>query len=54
MLKYGFALAEEDRWEEAETMLVQAEEFDSKILAGGCCAEPMQALRDTIEMHNPQ
>jgi hypothetical protein len=54
MLKYAYALAEEERWEEAEAMLVQAEEFDSKILAGGCCAEPMQALRDTIDLNTPQ
>jgi hypothetical protein len=54
MLKYAYALAEEGRWTEAETMLVQAEEFDSKILAGGCCAEPMQALRDTIDLNTPQ
>ncbi len=54
MLKYAYALAEEDRWEEAGTMLAQAEEFDSKILAGGACTEHMQSLRDTIEMHNPR
>lgn len=54
MLKYAYALAEEERWEEARTMLAQAEEFDSKILAGGCCAEPMQALRDTIKLNTPQ
>ena len=49
-----YALVEEDRWEEAGTMLAQAEEFDSKILAGGAYTEHMQSLRDTIEMHNPQ
>jgi tetratricopeptide (TPR) repeat protein len=54
MLKYAHALGEEDRWEEAQTVLAQAEEFDSKILAGGACNEHMRSLRDTIEMHNPQ
>ncbi len=54
MLKYAYALAEENRWEEAETVLAQAEEFDSKILAGGACSEHMRSLRDTIEMQNPQ
>jgi hypothetical protein len=54
MLKYAYALAEEERWEESAMMLAQAEEFDSKILAGGAYAEPMQALRDTIELNTPQ
>jgi hypothetical protein len=54
MLRYAYALADEGRWDEAGEMLAQAEEFDSKILAGGCCAEHMQALRDTIDMNTPQ
>jgi tetratricopeptide (TPR) repeat protein len=54
MLRYAHALADEDRWDEAGMMLAQAEEFDSKILAGGAYAEHMQALRDTIELNTPQ
>ncbi len=54
MLKYAYALAEESRWEEAETVLAQAEEFDTKILAGGAYSEHMRSLRDTIETRKPQ
>jgi hypothetical protein len=54
MLKYAQALAEEERWEEASAVLAQAEDFDSRILAGGCCSQHMQSLRDTIELNMPQ
>jgi tetratricopeptide (TPR) repeat protein len=54
MLRYASALADEDRWEDASAMLAQAEEFDSKIIAGGEFGDQMRALRGKIDINISQ
>jgi tetratricopeptide (TPR) repeat protein len=54
MLRYAGALAKGGRWEEAATALDYAEDFDSRILAGGEFAEHIGALRHQIDTSNPQ
>jgi tetratricopeptide (TPR) repeat protein len=54
MLRYAESLVEADRWVEAETILAKAEDFDSRILAGGAHAGSMDSLRLRIDYHTIQ
>jgi tetratricopeptide (TPR) repeat protein len=54
MLRYTDSLLAADRWDEAGTILARAEEFDSRILAGGEHASYMDSLRLRIEYHTVQ
>jgi tetratricopeptide (TPR) repeat protein len=54
MLRYAESLVKADRWEEAETILARAEDFDSRILAGGTHAGYMDSLRLRIDYHTVQ
>lgn len=54
MLRYTDSLLDADRWDEAETVLARAEEFDSRILAGGAHETHMDSLRLRIEYHTVQ
>jgi tetratricopeptide (TPR) repeat protein len=51
MLRYAETLVDAGRWEEAESALSRAEDFDSRILARGACAARMDSLRTRIEYH---
>jgi len=54
MLRYTESLVEADRWAEAETILAKAEDFDSRILAGGAHGGRMDSLRLRIDYHTVQ
>jgi tetratricopeptide (TPR) repeat protein len=54
MLRYADSLLDADRWDEAEIILANAEEFDSHILAGGVHAAHMDSLRLRIDYHTVQ
>jgi tetratricopeptide (TPR) repeat protein len=54
MLRYADALLDAGRWDDAETVLARAEEFDSRILAGGAHATYMDSLRLRIDYHTVQ
>jgi len=51
MLNYTESLVDDDRWTEAGTVLARAEEFDSRILAGGTHSDRMDSLRLRIDYH---
>lgn len=54
MLRYTESLVDDDRWAEAETVLAKAEDFDSRILAGGAHAGYMDSLRLRVDYHTVQ
>jgi tetratricopeptide (TPR) repeat protein len=54
MLRYTESLVDADRWDEAKTTLAMAEDFDSRILAGGAFAGYMDSLRLRVDYHNVQ
>ncbi len=54
MLRYTDSLVDADRWAEAETALAKAEDFDSRILAGGAHKGYMDSLRLRIDYHTVQ
>lgn len=54
MLRYTESLVDADRWVEAETVLAKAEDFDSRILAGGAHAGHMDSLRLRVDYHAVQ
>jgi hypothetical protein len=54
LLRYAETLIRADRWDEAGVMLAKAEEFDSRILAGGAHAGYMDSLRLRIDYHTVQ
>jgi tetratricopeptide (TPR) repeat protein len=51
MLRYADSMAGAGRWEEAQTALAKAEEFDSRILAHGAFATYMDSLKLRVEYH---
>jgi hypothetical protein len=51
MLRYTETLVDADRWEEAEAVLAMAEDFDTRILAGGAHAGYMDSLRLRVDYH---
>jgi hypothetical protein len=54
MLRYADALARDRQWNEAARVLAEAEEFDSKILAGGAYSDHMEKLHQQIDIDSPQ
>jgi hypothetical protein len=54
MLRYVDLLVDAHRWAEAETVLAKAEDFDSRILAGGAHADYMDSLRLRVDYHTVQ
>jgi tetratricopeptide (TPR) repeat protein len=54
MLRYTESLVDDDRWAEAETILAEAEDFDSRILAGGAHTGYMDSLRLRVDYHTVQ
>ncbi len=54
MLRYADLLVDADRWAEAGSVLAKAEDFDSRILAGGAHTEYMDSLRLRVDYHTVQ
>jgi tetratricopeptide (TPR) repeat protein len=54
MLRYTESLVDADRWAEAQTVLAKAEDFDSRILAGGAHTGYMDSLRLRVDYHTVQ